>query len=154
MLDCTLTCGKIWFGFSFLLLENVLFLSSRFKKFHVLVPFVWCAWLMAWHVQLWGTCSPLALRGAGSDNFGGGFGSKIRTRAEPSLGSPECKETKSKTKFELSKVYFFNWKCKFINIFRSWNVVVTYWVGGDFFVCYEHAVHYFVVLLYFVLVFA
>lgn len=42
------------------------------------------------------TCSPLALRGAGSDNFvgGGGFGSKTKMRAGLSLGSPECKETK------------------------------------------------------------
>lgn len=73
-----------------------------------------------------------SLKGGREWWFGGGFGSKIGKRAELSLSSPECKKTKSKTKSELSKVYFFNWKCKFINIFRSWNVVVTYWVGGDF----------------------
>lgn len=74
-----------------------------------------------------------SLKGGREWWIGGGFGSKMSKRAEPSLGSPECKKTKSKTKSELSKVYFFNWKCKFINIFRSWNVVVTYWVGGNFY---------------------
>lgn len=104
--------------------------SLWFQKFHVLVPFVWHALPMAWHVQLWGTRSPLALKGQ-EWCFGGGFESKVRKKAELSFGSPECKK-KNLNKSELSKVYFFNWKCKFIHIFRSWNVVVTYWVGGNF----------------------
>lgn len=83
------------------------------------------------------TCASLrdvltsSLKGGKEWWLGGSFGSKIRKRAELSFGSPECKKKKSKN-LNSQKSIFLTEKCKFINIFRSWNVVVTYWVGSDF----------------------